>query len=79
MDCYRLEDSDEDLGFDEYFNGDGVTLIEWSTFIEDYLPEERLEINIKRLDKHTRTFEIVSKGEHYKQLKELLNNDDITD
>ena len=79
MDCYRLEDSDEDLGFDEYFNGDGVTLIEWSTFIEDYLPEERLEINIKRLDEHTRTFEIVSKGEHYKQLKELLNNDDITD
>jgi hypothetical protein len=25
MDCYRLEDSDEDLGFDEYFQDEGIT------------------------------------------------------
>src|SRR5699024_5529025 len=29
MDAYRLEDSEEDIGFDEYFYGDGVTVIEW--------------------------------------------------
>jgi tRNA threonylcarbamoyladenosine biosynthesis protein TsaE len=32
MDCYRLEDSDEDLGFDEYFQDEGITIIEWSQY-----------------------------------------------
>jgi len=78
MDCYRLEDSDEDLGFDEYFNDNGVTIIEWSEFIQEYLPKERLEINIKYIDADKRVFEIISKGEHYKQIKEVLNDDNIT-
>lgn len=78
MDCYRLEDSDEDLGFDEYFNDNGVTIIEWSEFIQEYLPKERLEINIKYIDTDKRVFEIISKGEHYKQIKEVLNDDNIT-
>ena len=78
MDCYRLEDSDEDLGFDEYFNDNGVTIIEWSKFIQEYLPKERLEINIKYIDADKRVFEIISKGEHYKQIKEVLNDDNIT-
>nr|WP_263312720.1 tRNA (adenosine(37)-N6)-threonylcarbamoyltransferase complex ATPase subunit type 1 TsaE [Mammaliicoccus sp. Marseille-Q6498] len=77
MDCYRLENSSEDLGFDEYFNSEGVTIIEWSEFITEYLPEERLEINIKYVDSNTRTFEIISKGEHYKQLEEVLNDDNV--
>lgn len=29
MDVYRLEDEWEDLGFDEYFYGDGITVVEW--------------------------------------------------
>lgn len=78
MDCYRLEDSDEDLGFDEYFNDNGVTIIEWSEFIQEYLPKERLEINIKYIDADKRVFEFISKGEHYKQIKEVLNDDNIT-
>lgn len=77
MDCYRLENSDEDLGFDEYFNSDAVTLIEWSEYIEDFLPEERLEINIKYIEENKRLFEIIPKGEHYKQIKEVLDDDNI--
>ena len=42
MDVYRLEGSDEDLGFEEYFTGNGVTVIEWAHLIEDQLPAERL-------------------------------------
>ena len=34
MDVYRLEDSYEDLGFDEYFEGNGVTVVEWAHLIE---------------------------------------------
>src|SRR5699024_10014665 len=32
MDVYRLEHSDEDIGFAEYFNGDGVSVVEWAQF-----------------------------------------------
>src|SRR5690606_13219720 len=42
LDVYRLEHSDEDIGFDEYFYGDGVAVIEWAQFIEAFLPEEYL-------------------------------------
>lgn len=50
MDAYRLESSpDEDLGFDEYFNGDGITIVEWPQFIKDEIPADHISINIKRL------------------------------
>ena len=39
MDVYRLEYPDEDLGWDEFFYGDGVTLVEWAGRIEHLLPE----------------------------------------
>ena len=35
MDVYRLEDSSEDIGIEEYFNKGGVTIIEWSNIIEE--------------------------------------------
>lgn len=47
MDVYRLEDaSADDIGLDEYFNGDGVSVVEWSQFIDDELPNEYLIIHI---------------------------------
>ena len=47
MDVYRLEDSKEDIGIEEYFDKGGVTIIEWADMIEDILPPERLDIKIK--------------------------------
>ena len=44
MDVYRVENAFEDLGFDEYFEGDGVTVVEWAHLIEEQLPAERLTI-----------------------------------
>lgn len=55
FDVYRIEDSDEmyEIGYEEYINGDGITLIEWSEKISDILPLERYEITIKKnYDKH---------------------------
>lgn len=72
MDCYRLEDSDEDLGFDEYFEDDALTVIEWNQFIEDLLPNESLTINIEVIDEMKRHITIEAKGEHYKAMKEAL-------
>ncbi|KAB8125692.1 tRNA (adenosine(37)-N6)-threonylcarbamoyltransferase complex ATPase subunit type 1 TsaE [Gracilibacillus oryzae] len=72
MDVYRLEESDEDIGFDEYFQGDGVTVVEWASFIEDFLPNERLAIEIRRKDEYTREIAMTPTGEHYEFIcKEL--------
>ncbi|EIT84398.1 ATPase with predicted role in cell wall biosynthesis [Fictibacillus macauensis ZFHKF-1] len=73
MDVYRLEDSDEDLGFEEYFAGEGVTVVEWAHFIEDHLPAERLQIEIRREDEDARVLHFYPKSERFITLcKELL-------
>ncbi|WP_099157754.1 tRNA (adenosine(37)-N6)-threonylcarbamoyltransferase complex ATPase subunit type 1 TsaE [Virgibacillus ndiopensis] len=66
MDVYRLENSEEDIGFDEYFNGDGISVVEWAHFIESYLPENRLNINITYIDEHKRLLEFFPYGDHFK-------------
>src|SRR5699024_7853421 len=65
MDVYRLEFSDEDIGFYEYFHGDGVSIVEWAQFIDDYLPEERLNIRIKYGDNNSRHFTFEATGYYY--------------
>ncbi|WP_070121686.1 tRNA (adenosine(37)-N6)-threonylcarbamoyltransferase complex ATPase subunit type 1 TsaE [Bacillus marinisedimentorum] len=65
MDVYRLEDSGEDLGFDEYFEGDGVTIVEWASMIHDQLPDERLDIFLYHEGDDNRRIVLTPKGEHY--------------
>ncbi|MDO4960379.1 MAG: tRNA (adenosine(37)-N6)-threonylcarbamoyltransferase complex ATPase subunit type 1 TsaE [Eubacteriales bacterium] len=50
FDVYRISDPDEmyALGYEEYFFGGGVCLIEWSELIEELIPEEAVRITIKR-------------------------------
>lgn len=50
FDVYRIEDSSEmeEIGYEEYFFGEGVCLIEWSQLIEDILPEHRVCIKIEK-------------------------------
>lgn len=72
MDVYRLEESDEDLGFDEYFEGDGVTVVEWAQFISDQLPNDYLSMTIKRVDETKREIILTPHGQRYETLcKEL--------
>ncbi|QSW67546.1 tRNA (adenosine(37)-N6)-threonylcarbamoyltransferase complex ATPase subunit type 1 TsaE [Lactiplantibacillus plantarum] len=75
MDVYRLEDGGaEDLGLDEYFDGDGVSVVEWSQFIADLLPPTYLRIAISRDtdadDQRVITFKPI--GEHYQRLVDQL-------
>lgn len=72
LDVYRLEDSDEDLGWDEIFYGDAVTVVEWAHLIERDLPKERLGIEIRRVDENARVFTLRPMGEHYAYLCEEL-------
>ena len=72
IDAYRLEGMKQDLGFEEYIEGDGVCLIEWSSFIDYLLPDEFLSIEIYIIDEEKRRFVLESKGEKYEKIvKEL--------
>jgi len=73
FDVYRLADSGEDLGWDELFYGNAVSVVEWAQYIEEELPEERLDIQIRRLDEEGRRFSFVPHGLRYESvMKELM-------
>lgn len=50
FDVYRIADIEEmeEIGFEDYIMGDGVSLIEWADLIREILPEERTEIRIEK-------------------------------
>ena len=72
MDVYRLEGNVNELGLDEYFDGDGVTIIEWADMIEDHLPKERLDINIRVTGEDTRVFVLKPHGKVYEDICEAI-------
>jgi tRNA threonylcarbamoyladenosine biosynthesis protein TsaE len=73
MDVYRLENSDEDLGFDEYFEGVGVTVVEWAHLIKDQLPLELLTIYLTHINDGARNIKLVPAGKRYEELcKEII-------
>lgn len=75
FDVYRLENTEElyDLGFDEYFYGRGVSIIEWADKIESFLPKERIVLDIENT-KNTdeRKINITIYGDRYKEILEEL-------
>ena len=50
FDVYRIGDVEEmdEIGFEDYIYGEGVSLIEWANLIEEILPQERTEIVIEK-------------------------------
>ena len=50
FDVYRIGDVEEmdEVGYDDYIMGDGVSLIEWADLIEEILPEKRTEVRIEK-------------------------------
>lgn len=50
FDVYRIEDPDEmyEIGFEEYFYGDGVCMVEWSELIAELLPPESIHVTIRK-------------------------------
>ncbi len=72
IDAYRLEDIEQDLGFEEYIEGDGVTVIEWSNFIEYVLPEEYLSCDIEINEDFSRKLTFKAQGNYYKEVLDKL-------
>jgi len=59
FDAYRLKDDDEflELGPEEYFDGGGLTFIEWADRIERCLPQDYVQITIQQTGNESRRFE----------------------
>lgn len=79
MDAYRLEEGGgDDLGLEEYFNGDGVNVVEWSKFVSTEIPDNYLRIIFKRDDSqgdNVRTLSFQAEGSHFqKMISELLGD-----
>ena len=72
MDVYRVENNVENLGIEEYFTKGGVTIIEWSDMIKEYLPKERLDIKIKVTGENTRLVILTPHGEEYNSVCEAV-------
>ncbi len=50
FDVYRISGADEmeEIGYEDYFYGDGVCLIEWASRIEELLPENCIRVRIEK-------------------------------
>ena len=77
IDLYRLNDPREleNIGFEEYIDSDGVTVIEWADKAEDELPPECLSIYLSTVDEHSREIGFLAEGRRYETLLEALSDE----
>lgn len=70
LDAYRLKDEDEfrELGPEELFASDALTIIEWAEKVAECLPDERVEIEIEVIGPTQRRFTIRGIGDRYAAL-----------
>ena len=50
FDVYRIGDVEEmdEIGYEDYFYGDGICFVEWANLIEEIIPDNRIQIIIKK-------------------------------
>ncbi|EPY12653.1 MULTISPECIES: tRNA (adenosine(37)-N6)-threonylcarbamoyltransferase complex ATPase subunit type 1 TsaE [Paenibacillus] len=66
MDVYRISMAEADeLGLDEYFYGEGVSLVEWSSIITPILPPQHLHLFIQNEGETERIIRLTGYGEPY--------------
>ena len=70
FDVYRVNDIDEieAIGFDEYIFSDAVSVIEWSDYIKELIPNNHLNVDIKKLPE---------KGDNYRSFNIYTENGDF--
>jgi tRNA threonylcarbamoyladenosine biosynthesis protein TsaE len=74
IDAYRVADENEflALGPEEYFEADGLTLVEWADRIASCLPPDRVEIQVEVAGPQLRRFDVRAIGEKYAPAVEQL-------
>ncbi|MEI5994751.1 tRNA (adenosine(37)-N6)-threonylcarbamoyltransferase complex ATPase subunit type 1 TsaE [Candidatus Enterococcus mansonii] len=76
MDVYRIEDGADDLGLDEYFEGDGLSVVEWGKQLGEFLPTDYLDITISKdsEDMEKRVLSIQAVGEKSNQFLKRIKH-----
>jgi len=64
IDAYRVDDPDEfyELGYEDYFYGEGLCLIEWPSRIESLLPDDALRLRLTHQGGDRRRIEPIADG-----------------
>lgn len=62
FDVYRISDPEEmeEIGYEDYFYGDGVCLVEWANLIPELFPEDAVLVRIERN---------LEKNENYRKIR----------
>jgi len=70
FDVYRLDDPSalDSVGYEEFFYGDGASVIEWAEKIQEFLPKEYLNIEFSSEDINKREISVSAEGERYKKM-----------
>ncbi|MBP7764824.1 MAG: tRNA (adenosine(37)-N6)-threonylcarbamoyltransferase complex ATPase subunit type 1 TsaE [Syntrophaceae bacterium] len=78
FDVYRLNQTGDldDLGYDEYISGKGVTAIEWAEKIAEALPPETIWISIVYVHENERIIRIEGPQDRVRHLVRDLNRED---
>ena len=77
LDLYRFDDQDEilDIDYETYFYPDGgLTILEWAENVSDYLPDDMINIEIRKISENKREIEIYEDSERGKEINEYLGN-----
>jgi tRNA threonylcarbamoyladenosine biosynthesis protein TsaE len=74
IDLYRLKDPSEleGIGFEEYIDSDGATVIEWAERAEEELPDERLNVYLSYVNEQSREVGFFAEGERYARLLQVV-------
>lgn len=62
MDVYRLEHSRYDFSLDDYWYGQGISVIEWVDYVRTYLPDHYLELTFVVSDDESRQITVKGSG-----------------
>ncbi len=67
LDVYRIGDEDEflNLGPEEYFESNGIVLIEWAEKVAECLPDERIDVLVEVVSETSREFRFTAIGKRY--------------
>jgi len=74
IDLYRLDDPREvqDLGLDDYLEGDGLCVVEWADRAMPAFPEDHLLVELQLRSRRQRMLRLISRGSRYAELLERV-------
>jgi len=77
VDLYRLDRLEEtqDLGLDDYFYGEGVSVVEWAEKAMGLMPPETMLVEIEYVSDTERRLRLKPKGNRYEQIVKQLENE----